>query len=80
MYDTNVASSLTFHDPELELASVGVLIFPTRSQMSILAFIHDPLEIKNIMKSQGIPDYTAPPPIPDFSRHNEIFDEIPDYD
>jgi hypothetical protein len=30
MYDTNVASSLTFHDPELELASVGVLIFPTR--------------------------------------------------
>jgi hypothetical protein len=32
MYDTNVASSLTFHDPELELASVGVLIFPTRDE------------------------------------------------
>ena len=51
-----------------------------KSQMRILAFVHDPLEIKNIMKSQGIPDYTAPPPIPDFFRHNEIFDEIPDYD
>lgn len=51
-----------------------------KSQMRILAFVHDPLEIKNIMKAQGIPDYTAPPPIPDFSRHSEIFDEMPEYD
>lgn len=51
-----------------------------KSQMRILTFVHDPLEIKKIMKSQGIPDFTAPPPIPDFSRHSEILDGIPDYD
>ncbi len=51
-----------------------------KSKMRILSFLHDTLEIKKIMKSQGIPDYTAPPPIPDFSRQSEIFDEMPDYD
>lgn len=49
-------------------------------QSSILSFFHDTLEIKIIMKSQGIPDYTAPPPIPDPPLKNEIFfDDIPDY-
>jgi len=32
------------------------------------------------MKSLGIPDYTAPPPIPVFSPQSEILDEIPDYE
>lgn len=51
-----------------------------KSKMRILSFLHDTLEIKNIMKSLGIPDHTAPPPIPDVSRQCPIFDEIPTYD
>jgi hypothetical protein len=43
-------------------------------------FLHDAPEIKKIMHSLGIPNYTAPP-IPDPPVKNEIFfDEIPDYD
>jgi hypothetical protein len=64
-----------------QIYELGPLECPKcKSQMRILAFLHDSHEIKKIMKSQGIPDYTAPPPIPDFSRHCEILDEIPDYD
>ena len=51
-----------------------------KSQMRILAFVHDPLEIKKIMQSLGLPQFRAPPPIPDFFQHNEILDDIPDYD
>jgi hypothetical protein len=33
------------------------------------------------MKSQGIPNYTAPPPIPDPPLQNDLFfDHMPDYD
>jgi hypothetical protein len=32
------------------------------------------------MKAQGIPDFRAPPPIPDYIDTSEAIDEIPDYD
>lgn len=52
-----------------------------KSIMRILSFLHDDQKIKKIIKSQGILDYTAPPPIPDPPLKNEIFfDDIPDYD
>jgi hypothetical protein len=48
--------------------------------MRILSFLHYAPEIKKIMHSLGIPNYTSPPPIPDPPVKNEIFfDEIPDY-
>jgi hypothetical protein len=37
-----------------------------KSQMRIIAFFQDEHSIKDIMKSQGIPDFQAPPPIPNF--------------
>jgi hypothetical protein len=36
--------------------------------------------IKDIIKSQGIPDFQAPPPIPKFLDTVEAIDEIPSYD
>jgi len=35
---------------------------------------------KDIMKSQGIPDFQAPPPIPKFIDTLEAIDELPCYD
>jgi len=32
------------------------------------------------MKSQGIPDFQAPPPIPKFIDTREALDELPSYD
>lgn len=54
-----------------------------KAQMRIIAFVQDPVEIKKIMASLGLPDYTAPPPLPkrstaDFEQY--CLDEIPDYD
>ena len=51
--------------------------------MRIVAFLQDPVEIKKIMVSQGIPDYTAPPPLvreytepePDYIPDYETFDK-----
>jgi hypothetical protein len=37
-----------------------------RAQMRTVAFIHNERSIKAIMKSQGIPEFNAPPPIPRF--------------
>ena len=51
-----------------------------RAQMRIIAFIQDEHSIKDIMKSQGIPDFQAPPPIPSFIDTSEAIDEIPSYD
>jgi hypothetical protein len=34
----------------------------------------------NGMKSQGIADFRAPPPIPKFIDTTEAFDELPSYD
>ena len=50
------------------------------AQMRILAFIHDECSIKDIMKSQGIADFLAPPPIPKFIDTFHAIDEIPSYD
>jgi hypothetical protein len=56
--------------------------------MRFIAFIQDAHSIKDIMKSQGIPDFQAPPPIPKFidaveamvrqAQHN--VDELPSDD
>jgi hypothetical protein len=48
--------------------------------MTILAFIQDECSIKDIMKSQGIADFRAPPPIPKFIDTSHAIDEIPSYD
>jgi hypothetical protein len=42
-----------------------------KAQMRIIAFIQDAYSIKDIMKSQGIPDFQAPPPIPKFIHGTE---------
>ena len=51
-----------------------------KAQMRIIAFIQDEHSIKDIMKSQGIPDFQAPPPIPSFIDTSEAIDELPSYD
>jgi hypothetical protein len=48
--------------------------------MRIIAFIQDAHSIKEIMKAQGIPDFQAPPPIPNFIDTEEAIDELPEYD
>jgi hypothetical protein len=48
--------------------------------MRIIAFIQDEHSIKDIMKSQGIADFRAPPPIPTFIDPTEALDELPSYD
>jgi hypothetical protein len=54
-----------------------------KGQMRIVAFVQDPQAITKIMQSLGLPDYTAPPPLPrnrtaDFDQY--CLDEIPDYE
>lgn len=53
-----------------------------KSQMRIVAFVKDPLEIKQIKNSLKLPDFRAPPPIPKASRIcDELqFDTMPDYE
>jgi hypothetical protein len=51
-----------------------------KAQMRIIAFIQDEHSIKDIMKSQGIADFRAPPPIPTFIDTTEALDELPSYD
>ena len=48
----------------------------------IIAFVQDTAEIKKIMHALGLPDYTAPPPIPRPSNFEEhlFVDDTPDYD
>jgi hypothetical protein len=48
--------------------------------MRIIAFIQDAHSIKDIMKAQGIPDFQAPPPIPQYIDTVEALDELPSYD
>jgi len=50
--------------------------------MRIVAFVQDPLEIKQIKNSLKLPDFRAPPPIPKAPRIiDELqFDTMPDYE
>ena len=52
-----------------------------QSQMRIIAFIYDYQEINKIMNSLGIEQDRSPPPIPDYSSHDEslFHDYIPEY-
>jgi hypothetical protein len=45
-----------------------------------VAFINDAHSVKDIMKAQGIPDFQAPPPIPNFIDTSYAIDELPSYD
>jgi len=49
------------------------------SQMRIIAFVTDTKELRAIMKSQGVAQARAPPPIPKPPSESELF-EIPSYD
>jgi hypothetical protein len=51
-----------------------------KAQMRIIAFIQDEHSIKDIMKSQGIADFRAPPPTLKFIDTTEALDELPSYD
>lgn len=52
-----------------------------KGEMRIVAFVQDPLEVKKIMKSLGIPDFRAPPPVPDPPEADEhCVDPFPNYD
>ena len=51
-----------------------------KAQMRITAFIQGAHSIKDIMRSQGIPDLQAPPPILKFMDTAEAIDEIPSCD
>ncbi len=52
-----------------------------KSQMRIVAFLQDPLQIEQIMKSLKLPNFRAPPPISKPPRGiDELqFDTMPDY-
>jgi hypothetical protein len=51
-----------------------------KAQKRIIAVLQDEHSIKDIMKSQGLKDFQAPPPIPKFVDTPEAIDEIPPYD
>jgi hypothetical protein len=55
-----------------------------KGQMRIIAFVQEPNAIKAMMKSLGLPEYRAPPPLNFKSRSvfDELLcmDEIPEYD
>jgi hypothetical protein len=48
--------------------------------MRIIALIQDAHSIRDIMKAQGLPDFQAPPPIPQFIDTTEALDDNPSYD
>jgi len=53
--------------------------------MRIVAFVQNPVEIKKIMESLGLPDFTVPPrlepSVATRAADEQLFlDEIPDYD
>ena len=50
-----------------------------KAQIRILAFIQDAHSIKDIIKSQGIPDFQAPSLIPKFIDTSQAI-ETPSYD
>ncbi len=50
------------------------------AQMRIIGFIQDEHSIKDIMKSQGIADFRAPPPMPKFIDSTQAIDELASYD
>lgn len=48
--------------------------------MRIISFIQDEHSIKAFIKSKGIPDFQASPPIPKFIDAVEAIDELPEHD
>jgi len=48
--------------------------------MRIVAFIQDECAIRDIMKSQGIPDFRPPPKIPKYVDTSEALDNVVEYD
>ena len=50
-----------------------------QGSMQIVAFIQDEYAIREIMKSQGIPDFRPPPKIPKYIDTSEALDDVVDY-
>jgi len=48
--------------------------------MRIVAFIQDEYAIRDLMKSQGIPDFRPPPKIPKYIDTSEALDNVVEYD
>jgi hypothetical protein len=46
----------------------------------IVAFVQNPVEIKKIMQSLRLPDFTAPPPLPRLATIAPFADYNPEYD
>ena len=65
---------------DVDIERGGILLRKCKAQMRIIAFIQDEHSIKEIMKSQGIADFRAPPPIPKFIDTTEAIDELSSYD
>ncbi len=51
-----------------------------KGTMRIVAFIQDEYAIRDIMKSQGIPDFRPPPKIPKYIDTSEALDNVVEYD
>ena len=51
-----------------------------KGAMRIVAFIQDEYAIREIMKSQGIPDFRPPPKIPKYLDTSEALDNVVEYD
>lgn len=51
-----------------------------KGYMRIIVFIQDAHSIKDIMKSQGSPDFQAPPPIPKFIDTAQAIDKLTSYE
>ena len=51
-----------------------------KGAMRIVAFIHDECAIRDIMKSQGIPDFRPPPKIPKYIDTSEALDDLVECD
>jgi len=48
--------------------------------MRIVAFIQDEYAIRDLMKSQGIPDFRPPPKIPKYIDTSGTLDDVVEYD
>jgi hypothetical protein len=66
--------------PQLQIKDVEDLAGAFGVGGRIIAFIQDAHSIKEILKTRGIPEFQAPPPIPKFIYTSHAVDELPFYD
>ena len=67
-----------------ELAEVSRVELGSKAKckgaMRIVAFIQDEYAIRDLMKSQGIPDFRPPPKIPKYIDTSGTLDDVVEYD